>query len=152
MRLDLAAGNDIFQGATGTGDQRKVVAEMAGPIEGPEVPSEKDCQKLLAEAGSRQAWVVNEDEDGAFATVKVQFKGFQAVWVAKIMHEGEKLRGAWKTKKLSEQEVRDKWSEFTLGYKLGATAKVVEVNKDDLEGLTTEEIVELLKAAGAKVS
>ncbi len=115
MRLDLAAGNDTFQAAKGTGDHREVVAEMAGPLVGPEVPSEANCKKLLSDSATRNAWVVNEDDDGEFATVKVKFSKFQAVWVAKILHEAEKLRGVWKAKKATEQEVRDAWYTFHLG-------------------------------------
>ena len=68
------------------------------------------------------------------------------------MHEGEKLRGAWKTKKITEEQVREMWSGFTIGFKLGTTTKVVEVNMKELKGKSAEEIGEILKAAGVKIS
>ena len=151
MRLDLAAGNDIFQAATGTGDHRQVVAEMDGPIIGPEVPSEDECEQLLKDGGSRSAWVLDPDKNDG-DPFRQKFSGFQAIYIAKIMHEGEKLRGAWKTKKITEEQVREMWSGFTIGFKLGTTTKVVEVNMKELKGKSAEEIGEILKAAGVKIS
>ena len=112
MRLDLAAGNGAFQAAMGTGQHRKVVAEIAGPLVGPEVPTEAECKKLLGET-TRSAWCV-DDENDEVAT-RVKFTGYRAIWVGKILHEGEKLRGAMKTSKASEEEVRTAWHDFYLG-------------------------------------
>ncbi len=163
MRLDLAAGNDTFQAATGTGDNRKVEVEMDGPLVGPEVPTEADCQKLLKADASRSAWVVNEDEEGNFETVRVKFSGFQAVWVGMIMHQGEKLRGAFRAKKATEQQVRDAWHEFYLGAKApGSGAPQVVMDYDDLaeyfdldeEGQQEklDALVEKIESKGGKVN
>lgn len=155
MRLDLAAGSDTFQCATGTGDHRKVVAEIPGPLVGPEVPSEKECQKLLGES-SRSAWCINGDGD----SLRVRFVGFQSIWVAKIMHEGEKLRGALKAGKANEEEIRTAWRNFHLGAAAPGSGKatpVVMSLKELIEYCDGDQdvamaLAEKLKEKGAKIT
>ena len=131
MRLDLAAGNDRFQAAIGTGASRKVVAEIDGPLVGPEIPSEKECQKLLGDT-SRSAWVIDEDKNDG-DPIRTKFSGYRAVWVGKILHEGEKLRGALKTGKATEEEVREAWHGFYLGASApGSGTRAVVLNFSEL--------------------
>lgn len=155
MRLDLAAGNGAFQAAVGTGTHRKVVAEITGPLVGPEIPTEAECKKLLGET-TRSAWCVeNETDDVA---TRVKFIGYRAVWVGKILHQGEKLRGALKNGKATEQEVREAWHSFYLGAATpGSGARVVTMTFKDLleyfdgDEELTEAFAQKLEAKGAKI-
>ena len=90
-----------------------VVAEIPGPLVGPEIPNETECKKLLGQLQGRSAWCLQEDDDPV--AIRIKFSGFQAVWVGKILHEGEKLRGALKSGKATEDEVREAWYSFALG-------------------------------------
>ena len=157
MRLDLAAGNGAFQAAKGTGDNRVVVAEISGPLVGPEVPSEAECKKLLSNVGGRSAWCLQEDDDPV--AIRMKFSGFQAVWVGKILHEGEKLRGALKSGKATEDEVRTAWYSFALGDSAPGSGRAQQTVIEFAELLPyfdgdeekAEALAQKMEAKGAKI-